>query len=141
MDWYEQVDLNLVPMLRASSGIAVSSYYDGFAVLMRFNQLHPQFDNPKIRQAVLAAVEQPDYFMTMAPEADQYLACKSFFFCGTPISTGAGADAMAGNLARAKSLLAASGYNGEKAVIISPTDIHGCTPSARLPRISWKSSA
>ncbi len=123
VDWYEQVDLNLVPKLRGSSGIAVDSYYDGFAALMRFNQLHPPFDNPRVRQAVLAAVDQSDYLMTMAPEPDQYLACKSFFFCGTPMSTGAGADAMAGDLTRAKALLATSGYKGEKVVIISPTDV------------------
>ena len=123
VDWYEQVDLNLVPMLRAARGIVVDSYYDGFAALMRFNQLHSPFDSEKVRQAVLAAVDQTDYLLTMAPQADEYLACKSFFFCGTPFSTGAGSEAMAADLARAKALLAASGYKGERVVIISPTDI------------------
>ena len=123
VDWYEQPDLDLIPLLRASGGIIVDSFYDGFAALMRFNQLHPPFNNVKVRQAVLAAVDQADYLMTMAPQPDEYLECKSYFFCGTPMSTGAGSGAMTADPAAAKALLSASGYGGEKVVIISPTDI------------------
>ncbi len=124
VDWYEQPDLDLVPLLRASSGIVVDSFYDGFAALMRFNQLHAPFNNIRVRQAILAAVDQSDYLMTRAPQPDEYLECKSYFFCGTPMSTGAGSGAMTADLKRAKALLSASGYGGEKVVIISPTDIH-----------------
>jgi peptide/nickel transport system substrate-binding protein len=123
VDWYEQSDLELIPLPRATRGVVVDAFADGFAAVMRFNQLHPPFDNPKVRRAVLAAVDQQDYLMTMAPQPDQRLACASFFFCGTPMATDAGAGAMAADLARARALLAASGYGGEKAVIISAADI------------------
>jgi peptide/nickel transport system substrate-binding protein len=123
VDWYEQPNLNLLPVLRAAPGIVVNAYYDGFELIMHFNQLQAPFNNPAVRQAVLASIDQSDYLATMVPDPAQSLACKSFFFCGTPSSTGAGSEAMTANLKRGQQLLAASGYAGEKVLIISPTDI------------------
>jgi peptide/nickel transport system substrate-binding protein len=34
--------------------------------LLRFNQLYPPFDNIKMRQAVLAVVDQAEYMTTLA---------------------------------------------------------------------------
>ncbi len=123
VDWYEQVDLNLVPLLRQNRDVVTGSFDQGTAPFIRFNQLQPPFNNPAVRQAVLAAVVQPDYLMAMAGDDSLFRPCKSFFFCGTPMSTGAGSDAMTGSLDAGKRLLADSGYAGQPVRIISPTDL------------------
>ncbi len=123
VDWYEQVDLNLVPLLRRARGVVTGSFDSGTAPFIRFNHVQPPFDKLAVRRAVMAAVDQSDYLMAMAGDASLFRPCKSFFFCGTPMSTGAGSDAMAGDLDAAKRILAGSGYAGELVRIISPTDL------------------
>lgn len=124
VDWYEQPIADLLPVLRRSGEIEVTGIDPiGTVVLMRFNHLHPPFNNPKVRQAVLAAVDQTDYMTAMHGDPSIFQECKSFFPCGTPMSNGAGSDAMLANLDKAKAMLAASGYKGEKVVIISPQDL------------------
>jgi peptide/nickel transport system substrate-binding protein len=124
VDWYEQPQGDLLPVLRQNKDIVVTSFDPiGTVVLLRFNHLHPPFDNPKVRQAVLAAVSQTDYMTAMVGDPALFRECKAYFPCGTPMSTGAGSEAMVANLDRAKTLLKESGYNGEKVTIISPGDV------------------
>ncbi len=123
MDWYEQVDSNLVPLMRAAKDVVVDSFTSGYGTILRMNHLQPPFDDVVARQAVLAAVNQTDYLDAMAGDPSQYQVCKSFFFCGTPMANAAGADAMTESIPRARQLLAASRYNGEKVVIPSPADL------------------
>ncbi len=123
VDWYEQVDLNLVQLLRGTRDVVTGSFDRGTAPFIRFNQVQPPFNNAAVRRAVLAAVAQPDYLMVMAGDESLFRLCKSFFFCDTPMSTGAGSDAMAGSLKAGRTLLAGSGYQGEAVRIISPTDL------------------
>jgi len=123
VDWYEQADLNLVPLLRGSRGVVTGSFDSGTAPFIRFNHVQRPFNDRAVRQAILAAVVQSDYLMAMAGDPGLFRECKSFFFCGTPMSTGAGSEAMAGSLDAAKRILAGSGYKGELVRIISPTDL------------------
>jgi len=123
MDWYEQVDSNLVQLMRASRDIVVGSFSPGYGTFMRMNHLQPPFDDVRTRQAVLAAVDQTDYLEAMTGDASLYEVCKSFFFCGTPMASTAGSEAMTASVARAKQLLAEGRYNGEKIVILSPSDL------------------
>jgi peptide/nickel transport system substrate-binding protein len=124
VDWYEQPQGDLLPVLEQSRDITITSFDPiGTVVLLRFNHLHPPFDNPKVRQAVLAAASQNDYMTAMVGNPKLFRECKSFFPCGTPMSTGAGGEAMVANLDKAKAMLRDSGYKGEKVVIISPTDL------------------
>jgi len=95
----------------------------GSIAMLRFNHLHPPFDNPKVRRAVMMAVNQTEYLEAIIGNKDYYKVCKSFFTCGTPLASDAGAEGAAGDLDRAKALLKDSGYKNEKVVIISPTDI------------------
>ncbi len=129
VDWYEQPIGDLVPSLEKNRDIAVTTFDPiGTLVLLRFNHLHPPFDNPKVRQAVLAAVDQTEYMTAMVGDPAMFSECKSFFPCGTPSSTGAGSAAMVSKLDRAKALLKESGYAGEKVVILSAADIAYMAP-------------
>ena len=124
VDWYEQPIGDLLPLLRRSRDIAVTTSTRSAAVaLLRFNHLHPPFDNVRVRSAVLAAVNQPEYMQAMVGDPSIYRDCKAFFPCGTPMSSGTGNGAMLGNLDRARAMLRESGYAGQKVVIISPTDL------------------
>ena len=51
-----------------------------------------------------------------------YSACRAMFPCGTPYGQEIGAEVMQGSMDRARAMLKASGYNGEKVAIISPSD-------------------
>ena len=54
---------------------------------MRFNVLHKPFDNPKIREAVLYALDQKPFLEANVGNPDYYTLCKSIFPCGSPLET------------------------------------------------------
>lgn len=96
----------------------------GLQYMARFNHLHKPFDNPKVRQAVLAAFRQESFLRAQVGVKDLYKPCYSMFFCGTPYGTSAGSDVQAkGNMRKAQELLKASGYDGTPIVLMKPTDL------------------
>ena len=125
VDWYERPPNDLLPLARRNRDLVVSSFDPiGTVTLLRFNHLHPPFDRAGARRAVLAAVGQREYMAAVAGDAAPSRECKSFFPCGTPMSTGAGgAEAMPADPARAREMLREAGYAGGRVVVISPTDI------------------
>jgi len=125
VDWYEMAEPDLVPLLRRNPSIRIGLHNPtGYNGVLRFNHLHPPFNNVAVRRAVLMAVNQTDY-MTSVTGGDEtaYQTCKSMFPCGSRYGQDVGADAMGVNLDRAKVMLKESGYNGEKAVLLNPTDL------------------
>jgi peptide/nickel transport system substrate-binding protein len=91
---------------------------------LRPNHLHPPFDNPKARQALVHAVNQETYMQAIIGNPKLYKACPAYFICGTPNETDVGTDALINvNLDKAKQLLKEAGYKGEKIVLMQPTDI------------------
>jgi peptide/nickel transport system substrate-binding protein len=124
IDWYEQVQADLVPLLRRNPDVAIGSANPtGFNGILRFNHLHPPFNNVAVRRAVLMAVNQHDYMAAITGgDSSAFNSCKAVLPCGTPYGREIGAPAMPGDLGKARAALQASGYNGEKVVIISPTD-------------------
>ncbi|MGE0222710.1 MAG: ABC transporter substrate-binding protein [Acetobacteraceae bacterium] len=125
VDWYEWVQADLVPLLRKAPDIRVGTAHRlGINGILRFNHLHPPFNNAAIRQAVMMAVDQADYLAAISGnDPDGTRTCKALFPCGTTDGREIGASAMPGDLAKAKAALQAAGYNGEKVVIINPTDL------------------
>src|SRR5207245_7220683 len=92
--------------------------------MVRFNHLHPPFDNVKMRQAVLAALDQADFMAAVAGDPKYWKICASFFTCGTPMSSDAGSTALTGkrDLDKAMKLIAEAGYKGEKIVVLDAVD-------------------
>jgi peptide/nickel transport system substrate-binding protein len=124
VDWLEGPSIDLLPVAEKNGDIVVSTLDDsGYPSILRFNHLNPPFDNVKARQAILAAVQQTPYLQAAIGNPKYWRTCKSFFPCGTPMSSGTGSEAMVGDIGRAKQLLAESGYNGGKVVLLAPTDI------------------
>ena len=111
LDWYEQPPVDLIPMLKSNKDVVIENVPLGLFLLMRFNQLQPPFDNPAIRRAVMAAVNQTDYMEAVVGDKAFYSGAKTFFTPGSPMSSGAGgAAAMPGNLEKAKAMLKEAGY-------------------------------
>jgi len=125
VDWYEQVQPDLVPLLKKNPAIQLGLHNPtGYNGVLRFNHLHPPFNNVAVRRAVMMAVNPADYMASVtAGDESAYLDCHSVFPCGSKYGLPVGKEAMQANLDKARKMLAASGYKGEKAVVLSPTDL------------------
>ena len=124
VDWYEQPAFDLLPLLSRSRDIRIEQIDPvGSVLMLRFNHLHPPFDNPRIRQAVQMAVSQRDFLQASVGNAQYFRECRSFFPCGTPLASEEGSAALGGNLERARQMLRDAGYANQKVIIISPSDI------------------
>ncbi len=124
-DIWEQMPPDLIPLLSKNKQITVKNIDPlGSMGLLRFNFLHPPFNNEKMRQAVLYAVDQKDYVIGIAGDPKNGKPCYSYFTCGTPLSSEIAAEPLKGkrDFEKAKKLVKESGYKGEKVVIIDATD-------------------
>jgi len=126
VDWWETPLADLLPVLRRNRDIAIEVVNTAGALgMLRFNHLHPPFDNPAIRRAVFPAIEQRA-FMQAALGDDQALwqVPAGAFTPGTPLATDAGLEVLTGprDPEAAKRALAAAGYRNQKVVILSPSD-------------------
>ena len=132
VDWYEQVQPDLVAQLKRNANIAIGSANPGgFNGILRFNHLHAPFNNVAIRRAVLMAVNQSDYMASITGnDPSAFNGCKAMFPCGTPYGKEIGAGVMLGDLEKGKIALKAAGYAGEKVVILSPADVPTIGPMA-----------
>jgi peptide/nickel transport system substrate-binding protein len=124
VDWYEQAQSDLVPLLRRNADIVIApSNPQGYIGGLRFNHLHPPFNDVRLRRAVLTAVNQEDYMRAIMGEAASgWTVCHSQYPCGTTYGVEVDLPVQKGDLEAAKKMVKESGYNGQKAVIINPTD-------------------
>ena len=125
VDWWQQVPVDLIPVLEKNKDIKVESVDPlGSIGLLRFNHLQPPFNNVKLRQAVLAVLDQNDYAIAIAGSPKNGKPCPSFFTCGTPMANTAGSTALTGkrDIEKAKALVKESGYKGEKIILMTATD-------------------
>ena len=124
-DIWEQVPPDLIPLLTKNKNITVKNNDPlGSMGMIRFNFLHPPFNNEKMRQAVLYTVNQQDYVIGIAGDPKNGKPCYSYFTCGTPLASEVGNAPLKGkrDFEKAKQLVKESGYKGEKVVIIDATD-------------------
>ena len=95
--------------------------------------LHKPFDNAKIRQAALYALNQKDFLLAGINDPRYFKECKALFICGTPYATDAGfEDKLESNFAKSKEILKQEGYDGTPVVLLFATD----TNTGRLTPIA-----
>ncbi|MBE9607432.1 ABC transporter substrate-binding protein [Acetobacteraceae bacterium H6797] len=133
VDWWERPLPDLLPMLGRNRDIAREvTDPTGRLAVMRLNHLQPPFNNIKVRQAVMMAVKQEDYMVASRGPDASWETCRNLWGRGTPYYTGEQEDLMPQSLDKARAALKASGYAGEKVVIINPTDFPDIGPLGQV---------
>lgn len=125
IDWIVAVQPEFIPELQAAPGVEVEVFDDsGFDAVLRMNTVQPPFDNVKIRQAVMATVDQEEYLALAIGDPDYYRVCPSYIVCSSRWAIEFPDDLLRNkDLERARELLKEGGYNGEKVVILDARDI------------------
>jgi peptide/nickel transport system substrate-binding protein len=125
VDVLEYAAFESFAQLKQTSGVAlVRKDPVGYQYMCRFNHLHPPFDNPRVRQAALAALPQEPFLRAQVGIKELYRTCPSMFTCNTPYSSAKGSEIQSkSSLKKAQALLKASGYDGTPVLIMKPTDI------------------
>jgi peptide/nickel transport system substrate-binding protein len=125
IDWWEIPSSDQAAALARDRDITVVSQYATAMGILRFNHLHPPFNNVAVRQALLGAVDQAEA-MTAVAGTDRTLWRDGIglYPAGTPFANDAGIEVLRGprDYAAVRQALARAGYNGEKIVVLAPTD-------------------
>jgi peptide/nickel transport system substrate-binding protein len=124
-DWWESPPPDFYPLLARDPDVTlVQGSPFGVAGILRFNELQPPFDNVKMRQALLYAVDQSAYMAALAGDPKYWRTCYSFYSCDGPMASedGAGPLERPRDLGKARELIAEAGYQGEKVALLDPTD-------------------
>ncbi len=124
IDLLEQPLIEMLPLLEKDKNIQVVDFNPlGSQYSFRFNVLHKPFDNAKIRQAALYALNQKDFLLAAINDPKYYKECKALFICGTPFATDKGfEDKLNSNFAKSKEILKQEGYDGTPVVLLFATD-------------------
>ena len=132
IDWWEWGLPDLLPQLARDPNIRVQGTDKlGLYSILRFNMNVPPFNNAKLRRAIVEAVDQNDFMLPIsANDPNGYRTCYAMIPCGLPHSTEVGAAFMKPpkDLEKSRAAVKAAGYNGEKVVILNPTDLPSLHP-------------
>ncbi len=137
IDWWENPIADLIPSLARNPNIKMQVQNPaGQIAVMRLNNLQAPFNDVKMRRAVVMAVNQRDYMGAVygAEDASVWRTCFSMFPCGTPFESEAGAGLLMRphDPDRVRAALKDAGYNGEKVVILNPTDFPTIGPLGQV---------
>ena len=130
-DWLEFLLPDLIPSFAHNPKVKVAQVDKlGFISILRFNALNPPFDDPKIRLAVLGAVDQSDYMRAINGDNVHWQKCAAMFPCGAPFvkELGAGIVNQPDALAHARAAIKAAGYAGQRVVVMNPSDFPAIAP-------------
>jgi peptide/nickel transport system substrate-binding protein len=135
-DWWENPDIDLVPMLKGQKSLTVTvKDRMGEIGCMRFNSLYPPFDNPAIRRVVVAAINQREFMEAVAGAVPDLIKTPvGLWSPDSPYATDAGVDMQKGaaDPAKLKQALADAGYKGERVVVLAAADFPIITAIAEV---------
>ena len=133
IDWIEYPLPDLVPMLARERAITTQVYDpNGFLGFLRFNHLHPPFNDVRVRRAIRDVMVQPDYMAAVALPED-WRECHAVFPCGLPqVREFEPAARNEAGLQRARDALRVAGYKGEPVVLVNPSDFPAVTQQGRV---------
>jgi len=117
LDWLEILPPDFVAPMRRNRNVVVGrpAGVDQFLALLNVNHAAPPFNDLRARQALQAAVLQPEVMAAMGlPEDLVVPQCGSIYMCGWDGASEAGLEPIrASGTERARALLRESGYRGE----------------------------
>ena len=124
IDLIESPPPDLFPVLKADKNVALFGWNSlGSQIIMRFNHLHPPFNNVKARQAAMYALAQEDIMRAQVGDPEIFKLCNAPFICGTRYGKEYGDLLIKPNLEKARQLLKESGYDGTPVAMMHQTDL------------------
>ena len=122
VDWLQALSADQIPGLARDAAVKLDVIeFFGTMGVMRFNHLHPPFDNPGIRRALLGAIDQADAMNAVAGTDRAYWRDGvGLFPPGSPLANNAGIEVLTRprDLDKVKRDLAEAGYRGETVVAL-----------------------
>jgi peptide/nickel transport system substrate-binding protein len=125
VDMLDAPPLDLLPTVANDRNIVIGEVWplESYAVL-RFNSIHPPFNDVKARRAVAHAFSQTDYMSAAYGDPKLWHECYAYWVCGSANGTEIGSDPYrTPDLDRARQLVRESGYDGTPIVLIGGSDI------------------
>ncbi len=116
IDFFEIPPIDLIDTLESDPNIKIEVLNKtGNYGIMRLNFLHPPFNKPEARQAMLHLIDQEEFMKATFGNPKYYQKCPSNFACGTPMENDENTDwfKTAPNIAKAKELFQKAGYDGK----------------------------
>ena len=144
IDVYEVPPQDLIEQLESdpnlTTGILNKTGHLGW---LRMNHLHPPFDKPEARRAMMLLVNQADVMKSVfGNRQGAWQPCWGFFGCGTPMDSTANTEWLSKgpDLAKAKELFKQAGYDGRPVVVLHPSDHYLGNPASQLI-VQWLKQA
>jgi peptide/nickel transport system substrate-binding protein len=135
VDLWQFPPLDFVPRLEKDPNLTVfQTDPQGSQGWIRFNHLHPPFNDKRARRAVLMAMDQEAFLQAAVGHPRFYRTCGAYFMCGGQYESLAGVRSGPPDVDRARQLVKESGYDGRPVVLLDPTDlpdVHGAALVAR----------
>ena len=135
IDFYEVPPQDLIDDLKKDPNLTVQILNKtGHVAIMRLNHLHPPFNNPDARRAMLYLVKQDDVMRAIFGQSKSWQACGSYFACGTPMTNDENTEWFkhGQDVAKAKELFQNAGYDGKPVVVLQATDHYLANPAGLL---------
>jgi peptide/nickel transport system substrate-binding protein len=122
VDLIESVPFEHFNTLKANKGIAMSTVGGG-QYLLRFNHLVPPFNDVRVRQAAMLAMDQQAALRAQVGVPELFKTCMSVYPCNSPLASARtlGFSEKA-QMAKARQLLKDAGYSGQPVVLLHATD-------------------
>jgi len=141
VDLVDLLPADLIDYARADRNLVVGRLQPlGGLGFLRMNQVQPPFNNLKARQALALVVNQPEEMAAAYGEHGWWQNCFSYFLCGSLNGSEAGSEAYRHpDPAKARALLAESGYNGESIVIVTASDVPSQNAMAQVTAAALRS--
>jgi len=124
IDIIEWVPSEQYETLKKSDKVTLDSQVPQGSFALHLNHYIPPFDNPKIAQAAIMAVNQEALMRAQVVHKDLYNRCASIYSCGSMYaSDDTGYFTGMPQFDRARALLKEAGYDGKPVVLMFPTDL------------------
>jgi peptide/nickel transport system substrate-binding protein len=135
IDFYETPPIDLLPVLEMDPNINIEIINDsGNVGMARLNFLHPPFDHPAARQAMLHLVNQEEILAATFGNPAYFQSCSSLFGCTGNMQSQVNTDWFRNgqNIERARELFQEAGYDGRPVIVLQATNISFMNNAALL---------